>query len=297
MVADFKSDCLTDTLNKLRNILANYGYGTRAYQYPGKDIVEKAINLYSDLLKIRDVQEFFQVVTDKKDEINEISPKIEMVLDFFKGMQREQFDNARNTLQIYDSNKDFADKTDELKAVVEKMTEILTSKEPYSEIHNLPMLRKDLIDLLIKMYDAKSEPIINMINDTITYIENEVKNAEVREDFGTSYIKTCKDVINTLEHSNELKDIYAQQTRIDQLKDRFINALEYEKSKAKIIEETGKEPEKEKVVIVPRKVIRTDVLMNRSYEINSREDIDRYVEELKGKLLKEFEENNNLTIR
>ena len=53
------------------------------------------------------------------------------------------------------------------------------------------MLRKDLIDLLSKMYDAKSEPIINMINDTIAYIENEVKNAEVREDFGSSYIKTC----------------------------------------------------------------------------------------------------------
>jgi len=37
--------------------------------------------------------------------------------------------------------------------------------------------------------------------------------------------------------------------------------------------------------------------MNRSYEINSREDIDRYVEELKAKLLKEFDKNNNLTIR
>ena len=297
MVADFKANCLTDTLNRLRNILANYGYGARTYQYPGKDVVERAIGLYSDLLKIRDVSEFFKVVTEKKDEINEISPKTEMVLDFFKGMQREQFDNARKTLLIYDNNKDFADKTDELKGVVDKITEILTSEEPYSEIHNLPMLRKDLIDLLSKMYDAKSEPIINMINDTIAYIENEVKNAEVREDFGSSYIKTCKDVINTLEHSNELKDIYAQQTRIDQLKDRFINALEYEKSKAKIIEETGKEPEEEKVVIVPRKIIRTDVLMNRSYEINSREDIDRYVEELKEKLLKEFDKNNNLTIR
>ena len=71
-----------------------------------------------------------------------------MVLDFFKGMQREQFDNARKTLLIYDNNKDFADKTDELKSVVDKITEILNSEEPYSEIHNLPMLRKDLIDLL-----------------------------------------------------------------------------------------------------------------------------------------------------
>ena len=37
--------------------------------------------------------------------------------------------------------------------------------------------------------------------------------------------------------------------------------------------------------------------MNHSYEINSKEDIDKYVEELKEKLLKEFEKNNNLTIR
>ena len=37
--------------------------------------------------------------------------------------------------------------------------------------------------------------------------------------------------------------------------------------------------------------------MNRSYEINLKEYIDKYVEELKEKLLKEFEKNNNLTIR
>ena len=49
--------------------------------------------------------------------------------------------------------------------------------------------------------------------------------------------------------------------------------------------------------IVKRTIIRTDSLMNHSYEINSREDIDRYVEELKEKLIKEFEKNNNLTIR
>jgi hypothetical protein len=37
--------------------------------------------------------------------------------------------------------------------------------------------------------------------------------------------------------------------------------------------------------------------MNRSYEINLKEYIDKYVEELKEKLLKEFEKNNNLMIR
>ena len=297
MVEDFKASCLTECSNKLRNILANYGYGSaRTYQYPGKEVVDKSIELFDSLLKIREVGEFFKSVSERKEEISELSPKIDMILDFFKGMQREQFDDARKTLIIYDNNKDFADKTEELTKVVEEITTILTNPEPYSDIHNLPMLRHDLIDILGKMYDVKSEPIVKMIESTITYIENEVKTAGVDETFGDSYIKICKEVINTLEHSNELKDIFAQQTRIDQLKDRFINALEYEKSKAKVVEETGEEPTEEKVV-VQRKVVRTDILMNRSYEINSKEDIDKYIEELKAKLLKELEENNNLTIR
>ena len=43
---------------------------------------------------------------------------------------------------------------------------------------------------------------------------------------------------------------------------------------------------KEEPKNIKRTIIRTDVLMNHSYEINSKEDIDKYVEELKEKLIK-----------
>ena len=294
MVEDFKTDCLQSTLNKLNKIAGYYYISGSVYQYPGQDVKDEAITLIERLLRIRDIGEFFKEVSDSKDEFIVLAPKIEMVLDFFDGTQKEQFDEARKIITIYDNNKDYADKTEELTTVVEKMVSILKSKEPYSEIHELPTLRKDLIDILTNMYDVKSEPIIKMINETISYIENEVKSYGVDESFGKPYIETCKNVILTLEKSNELKDIFAQQTRIDQLKDRFINALEYEKSKKNATDETG-EIVKEK--IVKRTIIRTDSLMNHSYEINSKEDIDKYIEELKEKLIKEFEKNNNLTIR
>lgn len=294
MVEDFKKDCLQNTLNKLNRIAGYYYASGSNYQYPGQDVKDEATNLIERLLKIRDVGEFFKEVSNSKDEFIALAPKIEMVFDFFNGTQKEQFDEAKKIITIYDNNKDYADKTDELLNVVNKMVSILTSKEPYSEIHELPTLRKDLIDILTNIYDVKSKPIIKMIDDTIEYIENEVKNAEIDAEFGKPYIDTCKSVISTLERSNELKDIFAQQTRIDQLKDRFINALEYEKSKKNATDEIGEVKEEK---IVRRTIIRTDSLMNHSYEINSKEDIDKYVEELRDKLLKEFEKNNNLTIR
>ena len=294
MVEDFKNDCLQSTLNKLNKIAGYYHISGNKYQYPGQDVKDNAINLMERLLKIRDVGEFFKEVSNSKDELTALAPKIEMVLDFFDGTQKEQFDEAKRIITIYDNNKDYADKTDELTNVVDKMVSILTSNEPYSEIHELPTLRKDLIDILTNMYEVKAEPIIKIINGTIEYIESEVKEAGVDENFGKYYIDTCKGVIETLNSSNELKDIYAQQTRIDQLKDRFINALEYEKSRKNATDEKGEVVEEK---IVKRTIIRTDSLMNRSYEINSKEDINKYIEELKTKLLKEFEKNNNLTIR
>ena len=294
MVEDFKNNCLQDTLNKLNKIAGYYYVSNNNYQYPGKEVKDEATNLMENLLKVKDVSDFFEAISNNKDKLIDLAPKIETLLDFFDGKQKEQFDAAKNIISIYDNNKDYADKTDDLMNVVNKIEAILTSKEPYSEIHELPMLRQDLINVLTKMYDAKSEPIIKMIKDTITYIENEVKSADVDINFGKPYIDTCKGIINTLENSNELKDIFAQQTRVDQLKDRFINALEYEKSKKNATDEEGKVVEEK---IVKRTIVRTDSLMNHSYEINSKEDIDKYIEELKNKLLKEFEKNNNLTIR
>lgn len=295
MIEDFKEKCLIKTSNELKKVQVNYEYATKEYQYPGEKIVEEALAIFDSLLIIKDVAEFFEAVTEKKDKISEISTKIESILNFFNEIQKEKFDEARKIILIYDNNKDFADNTEELKNVADQITGILKNPEPYDEIHKLPLLRHELIEILNKMYDLKSKPIIDMIQNTIIYIENELKSAGVNNDFGTSYIATCKEVINKLEHSNELKDIFAQQTRIDQLKDEFINKLECEKNKANISCEDVEETLEEKHI--PRRVIKADMLMTHSYEINSREDIDKFIEELKEKLIKEFNENKNLTIR
>ncbi|MBQ8234610.1 MAG: BREX system P-loop protein BrxC [Bacilli bacterium] len=142
MVEDFKRDCLQSTLNKLNKIAGYYHISNTRYKYPGQDVKDESTSMMERLLRIRDVGDFFKEVSNCKTELVSLAPKIEMVLDFFDGTQKEQFDEARKTLEIYDNNKDFADKTDELNSVVEKITNILTSEEPYSEIHNLPMYRK-----------------------------------------------------------------------------------------------------------------------------------------------------------
>ena len=296
MVRDFKERCIGHTIEKLRDILGNYN-NIKVYQYPGKQVIENALKLFNSIANIRDTSELFEEVSNKKDEITEITPKIDTIYEFFEGSQKEQFDKVRETIITYENNKDYVDNTQELKDVVGKITYILKAEEPYSNIHELPTLRSELISILVDMYEKKSAPIIEMANKTIEYIENELNSAGINpDDFGKGYIDNCKGIIDSLQHSNELKDIYAQETRLGQMKDSFIIALDkkkYEMSKPKDDNTKSDEP----VIIKPRKIVRTDMLMNRSYEINSKEDIDKYIEELRNKLMKELEENNNLTIK
>ena len=296
MVRDFKERCINHTISKLKDILGNYN-NIKAYQYPGKQVIEDSLKLFNSIANIRDVSEVFEEVSNKKDEIADMATRIDTISEFFNGSQKEQFDKVRETIITYENNKDYVDNTQELKDVVEKIMEILKSEEPYSRIYELPTLRTELIDILVNMYEVKSAPIIEMAKKTIEYIQNELDSADIKVDeFGKGYIESCKRIIDSLQHSNELKDIYAQETRLGQMKDSFIIALEkkkYEMSKPKDENISTGEP----IIIKTRKIIRTDMLMNRSYEINSKEDIDKYIEELRDKLIKELEENNNLTIK
>ena len=298
MVRDFKERCINRTISRLKDILGNYN-NIKSYQYPGKQVIEDSLKLFNSITNIRDVSEVFEEVSNKKNEIEDTATRIDTIFEFFNGSQKEQFDKVRETIITYENNKDYVDKTQELQDVVEKIMGILMSEEPYSRIYELPTLRTKLIEILVNMYEVKSAPIIEMAKKTIEYIQNELNSANIKVDeFGKGYIESCKGIINSLQHSNELKDIYAQETRLGQMKDSFIIVLEkkkYEMSRPK--DENKNISTEEPIIIKTRKIIRTDMLMNRSYEINSKEDIDKYIEELREKLMKELEENNNLTIK
>ena len=150
-------------------------------------------------------------------------------------------------------------------------------------------MRDRLNNILEEQYEKKSKPILDKIENTIEYITNEIKNSGVDESIGVSFIEACKKTKNNIESSNELKDILANDTFVTQLKDQFDESLD----KAKM----AKVPENEQEKVIPRKNVKLESLMTKSYEINNENDLDVLLKDLKEKLLKELKENNNITIR
>lgn len=291
MFADLK-EAINSKLMELNQKQGLYSIN-RQYNYPGEEVINETITLLSDLSKIRDINDFFENVSNNRQILESNMEKVSTVLDFFNGKQKENFDNARKAVMFYEDNKDYADEIDELKDAVRAITSILELEEPYSEIPKLPGLRDNLNNILTEMYDKKSVPIVELAKNTITYIDNEVSNSEVDKSFGEGIKTQLTNIIKSIETSNELKDIFAKETYINQLRDRFNNDLDREKTRLLQKEEPTGEVE----IVINRKTIKVNELLNRSYDISNKEDVEKYLEELRKKILEALEENKNLTIR
>ena len=289
MVEDFKEKALRNKHTKLRSLLVNYNYDK--YSYPGREVLKESIDLIENFLNINDTKEFFVEVNSKLDNIKVNMEETRLIEDFFEGAQKESFDKTKDTILIYEQNLDYIDRKNEFMEVVEKIKDIIENPKPYSDIHKLSTLRESLISLLGKTYSEKSKPIIESIEKTKERLLEEVKNSGIKESFVDYYISDCNTAIETLKRSNQLRDIYAQESRIKRTEEGFYKALQEEIIKLQKESKEADKPIKRKTYIEINK------LANFKKEINSEEDIDEYLKELKAKLLDKLDDNNSLILR
>ena len=295
MIEDFKKHLKEEELEKLKSLSINYLNDDKKYPYPGKSTVDVRTTLVKEIIAIKDREQFFERASDSREQFSKLD--IKNIIGFFEGSQREMFNNARTIVEKYENNKEYIDKTDEMEELYCNIVVILKAKEPYSDIQKLRGLRKQLTDKLGDMYDIKSKPIIEYIEEVMGDIRNDVKINGIDEGFAKTYIDKCKLSINEIESSDELMKIFADKENIRLLKQRFDKALLDEISRRNEIS-VAKEDTEIKPII--RKTLKRDSLvslMKKNYEVNKKEDIDEYLEDLKELLLNELEQNGQFTIR
>lgn len=287
------TDTINDKINELSRIQGEYSSNRGNYRYPGESTVEETINLLKPITRIKGAAEFFESISENKTIIESNMDKIKCIIDFFKGPQKRQFDDAKHSVIIYEDNKQFAGNDENLLSAVKMITDILTMDEPYSNIYELPHLRENLNNILSEMYDKRSIPVIEQAKAVIEFINNEIERTKVDYIVCERYINDLNKTIDDIDRNNQLKDILASETFIKQRKEEFSIALDKELIRL----ENEIKKEEEIITRVERKKISTDSLINRTYEIDSEKDIDVLLKDIKERLLKELEKNNNLTIR
>ncbi len=283
-------------------------------KYPGLKVMEEGIRIMSDIVQIQSPVEFFQTVSKKQDDLLDFAEDYEPVKAFFAGEQKGIFDKALLYLEKYDDSKTYIVDA-ELENVVDAVRTIIRKEKPYADIPKLPELLKQFTDVYTKVLDEQLAPVLDSVSESQKRVFEVLSTKEYKESKLNSYNKMFFEIESGAKACTNVSTLRGYSDRAEALKIRLLNEmdkmdreialkkaaevrkkLEYEAKKAgqydtrsieqqvnKVAEENGYQCRQVKNIPF-KKMTRT-----LSWRIESVEDLDRYLAELRMNLISELD--------
>ncbi len=283
-------------------------------KYPGLKVIEEGIKILSDIVQISFPIEFFQIVSKKQDDLLDFAEDYEPIKAFFAGEQKGIFDKALLYLEKYDDSKTYIVDA-ELENVVDAIRTIVRKEKPFADIPKLPERLKQFTDAYTKVLDEQLAPVLDSVLESRKRVFEVLSTKEYKESKENSYHKWFFEIESGAKACTNVSTLRGYSDRAEALKIRLLNEmdkmdqeiawkkaeevrkkLESEAKKSgqydtklieqqvnKVAEENGYQCRKVKNIPF-KKMAKTS-----SWRIESVEDLDRYLAELRINLLSELD--------
>ena len=266
-------DSFTAERDKLQSLLDNqYASGT----YPDKAVVENGVKLCTDLLsQKKDNTALLTKMVAMEDEFLDLSEDMADVLAFFKN-QKTIFDSASDLLYTLTAESEYLQAEQEATRALAQIKNILAMQKPYKNIADLPTLMQQVQMVYGQLLDLKKQDVyaeiqgaMGEIHQTAQYDQKDIV-AKADDALGTKK-KAAAD-------ATTLTQLDAMKIQIASIRQQYIKALM-----------VPAKPD-EKVATASRSSL------GYSVKLKSEEDIDKYVAEIKDRLMELLDGNDVLHI-
>ncbi len=274
--------------------------------YPGKLFVASGKKLMNEVLQMKYSNEFFAGIDGKKDDYLDFAEDYEPLKKFFSGEQKDIFDKALRLMKIYDDSKTFIVDSD-IEKVVDDVKAILKKSNPYGDIFRLPDLLEKFTNLYGRLLDKMMKPIEVAIQDARKRVFDELEGKQCHDKLKDRFITLFSEINEKATHCNNVATLQNIKVEADALKVRCLNEISSEEAKYivaqadKVAEEqtyggeTVKQPTP--TPVKRKKTVSIKSINNAAtWQIETEEDVKRYVAELEKKLIGTLEENTVINI-
>ena len=303
--------------DKLTSALGKLEVRYESTRYPGKHIVEYGKKLLLELVQIQTPTEFFQTVAKKQDELLDFAEDYEPVKAFFNSEQKTIFDKAILYLSKYDDSKTYI--VDEnLENIVSQISGIVKKQSPYSDIPKLPELLKKFGDVYSDILDEQLKPVLDSVYDSQKRVFDVLNTKEYAETRRSRYSAMFEEIMDAAKGCTNVSVLRGYADRAEALKMRLLNeitqmdrdiALKKAEEVRKKLEEQAKavgnvdqaqiEAEVQKKVEKVKKTKNISIksmTKTASWRLETTEDVDRYLNELRLKLVNELDTDTIVNI-
>ncbi|MDO4548214.1 MAG: BREX system P-loop protein BrxC [Clostridia bacterium] len=265
--------------------------------YPGKALITKGKALLSGALDIRYAGEFFNAVCAKRASFLDFAEDYAPLKAFFAGEQCQIFDKSLMLMKIYDDSKTFIVNA-ELDETVSQIKAILRMSEPYSQIYKLPELNQRFAKSYDAILDGLLEPAKAAIAEARKRVFDELSGKLCREKLSAGYIARFAELLDKAESSNSVAALQNIKIEADALKVRLLNEIAEKEAKLQPKpDDEGGDKENPLPPVKKHKTVSIKSINNAAtWQIETKDDVTRYVTALETKLLETLEADTVINI-
>ena len=277
---------------------------------PCKPVIEQAKKNLEDILTIKEPAEFFKIVDKNRDDLLDDADDTAPVFDFFKSGQKKIFERALEQIQIFENSKVYV-RDQEIIDNVAQMEAIVKAKKPFGKIQNLPDMSMKFVQQYGTLLEKEADAMRPIVDDDLKKVLSVLDSKTFAEVFRDRMIQAFEELQQKLETSQEIAAVKNIRLESDTVKLRCLDEItEYEEAHqpkpdlepptVPATPKMGKDGETPIKPVTPpvqsklkkrKNISISNVAGARTYSIENEQDIDKFLAEMKQKLLQELEEN------
>jgi len=281
--------------------------------YPGRKVVENGLNLLRTFAQMDTPSEFYPRLAKDRDTLLDFGEEYEPIKAFFGGEQKKIFDEALRLMKIYEDSRSYIVNED-LEEVVCAVQKILGHQKPYKDIPKLPALLEAYRDAYSKVLDETEAPVITAVETELARVMEVLDEKNYKDQYRAQFYGQFTDLIVKARHCNNVTILRSYADQANAVKLRLLNYMdrldaEFAMKAAEDAKKTGEAAEqagsanmvREEPVYIAKPKKKKNlaikaVTQTSSWRIESKADIDSYVEALRKRLEQELEEETIVNI-
>lgn len=297
---------------ELENLEINY---RQQPMYPGKNHISEGKKMLGDILQIKSSNEFFATIDKNQDAYLDFAEDYEPIKKFFAGDQLAIFNKALMYLKIYDDSKTFI-VDEQVESAVSEIRAIIKKPAPYAEIKNLPELIDKFMTAYTALFTEMAKPILGAVEENRGRVLAELEGKLCKQSLLDRFLDSFRELRDKADSTNNMAILQNIKTEADALKIRCLNEIGAAESRLQAekaakeaaqnqpqadrvqeeVSDYGNTNTEQTITLAPRRKKQKTIGIKSindeiSWQIETPEDVKRYVTRLEQKLLEQLEED------
>lgn len=262
--------------------------------YPEKEKMEEALELMNTILGQRkDNVALLKGMVQHQDDLLDLSEDMEEIEMFFKA-QQPVFDTARKFLTNISRERDYLSADTDAQSAVSTISNILSMPKPYGRIGELPEQLQKVKTAYAALLDMKREEVnenIRQCMQDVHQLAGEARDAGTLLRQADDHFAAKREEVKT---ASSLTDLDAMSMQLLSYKDTICRRMEalHDTPQPNPSAQGGDSPAPHRLNI--KTMRRYDLCSIK--RLNSKEDIDQYIENIREKLYRALENSDGVQI-